>query len=377
MFVRAKVVLVGTIPDIVQAIAKNNTLRCLQMDLTPLDSASIAAIGDAVAANTSMQTLSLAAMWHTPDETAQMYQFFGQNPVQPCTVTPIARALETNRTLLHLDLCDNSLGNMEAVAFAKALEMNCTLQYLDVSRNVMGSEGIKALCEALLEHPSLLVLKLSVRDRESQQEVTKLLQRNKILQRLDLKVCDDFPDLHLGLETNTSLYSFHLSGTYTDETLASLAHALHTNVTLTEISISTKTQHPSNDILVKFGETLCDVPRYYRLTFSRGLQLSSVSHTLGLEEPAGAANDYFWLDDSLVEYLQERHFAKFLAFAMSQHARLGSESGARGLSKDCLLLITWAYFGLEMHRDVRRLPMYVGTLQDDTCLCCVCGYTVR
>jgi hypothetical protein len=200
------------------------------------------------------------------------------------------------------------------------------------------------------------------------------------LQRFDLKVSDDFPDLHLALENNTSLYSFHLSGTYTDTTLTSLAHALRTNVTLTEISIKrsnknaqsvrldTKPQQQlSNDILVKFGETLRDVPRYHRLTFSHGVQLSSVSHTLGLE-PSVSVPDYFRSDDDLVEYLQERHFDKFLAFAMSQHVRLGSESGARCLSKDLCLIVMWAYFGLEMHRDVRRLPMYVATIRDEPCL---------
>ena len=52
----------------------------------------------------------------------------------------IAKALETNTTLLKLDLRSNKIGDEGAKAITKALETNTTLSGLNLNSNMIGKE---------------------------------------------------------------------------------------------------------------------------------------------------------------------------------------------------------------------------------------------
>ena len=54
------------------------------------------------------------------------------NAISHIGAEAIAKGLEFNNVLVHLDIRDNWIGDQGAVAFAKAFESNSTLKYFDV-----------------------------------------------------------------------------------------------------------------------------------------------------------------------------------------------------------------------------------------------------
>ena len=78
------------------------------------------------------------------------------------TIQVVAAVLGANKSLLELDLWNNSIGPEEAVTLADALMSNMTLQTLCISHNNIGTKGLTALADALKVNASLKTLDLEV-----------------------------------------------------------------------------------------------------------------------------------------------------------------------------------------------------------------------
>ena len=76
-------------------------------------------------------------------------------------VLEIARLVETNNKLRHLDLGKNKIGDAGIKALAKALVSNYALEELILSRNIIGLHGAVALAEALKVNNTLVKLNLA------------------------------------------------------------------------------------------------------------------------------------------------------------------------------------------------------------------------
>ena len=61
----------------------------------------------------------------------------------------IARLVETNNTLRHLDLGKNKIGDAAIKVLAKSLVVNYALEELILSSNIIGLKGALALADAL------------------------------------------------------------------------------------------------------------------------------------------------------------------------------------------------------------------------------------
>ena len=116
-----------------------------------------------------------------------------------CSATALAEALQLNRTLTHLDLSYNQMSDTEAIQLAQTLlDKNNTLTYLDLSGNNIGGEeeasssiscSVTALAEALQLNQTLTHLGLSnnqISDTEAMQLAQTLLDKNNTLAYLGL-----------------------------------------------------------------------------------------------------------------------------------------------------------------------------------------------
>lgn len=129
----------------------------------------------------------------------------------------LAKALETDSMLQHLELCSNSIGDKGAAAVAKALKSNKALKYLDLSNNLIGDEGAEALAKALT--------------------------CNTALEKLDLNVnCVRFAGAAALAEVlesnNTTLQYLYIGATFIgDKGAVALAKTLETNVSLLHLGL--------------------------------------------------------------------------------------------------------------------------------------------
>jgi len=112
-------------------------------------------------------------------------------------VEHLARGLQGNKGLSHLDLSDNAFDDMGVRAIAASLRHNSHLSRLDLNSNRIGHAGIEALSEALevnvalmelvLEHSTLLHQALSTTSLD------EALRKNQALQRADPVSCSLAP----------------------------------------------------------------------------------------------------------------------------------------------------------------------------------------
>ena len=139
-------------------------LRCMLIDLqnnsTPfsyslsgikLGNSRCKTLAENVARNNSLLSLHLA-----------------RKGIDDATGEYLARMLFTNRTLRKLELEGNHLGKLSAVSFSKALNINPTLKYLDLESNQLtmdneneGVGGVHELMNSLRNNKTLLSLNLA------------------------------------------------------------------------------------------------------------------------------------------------------------------------------------------------------------------------
>ena len=165
----------------------------------------------------------------------------------------LAHALESNTTLLGLDLSNNKIGDEGAKALALALKSNTTLSELDLKDNEIGDEGAQALAHALESNTTLSKLSLWSNEIgvEGAQALAHALESNTTLSGLDLnnnKIGDEGAQaLAHALESNTTLSLLSL---YSNEIGVKGAQALAPNTTLSLLSLF------SNEIGVEGAQAL-------------------------------------------------------------------------------------------------------------------------
>ncbi len=130
----------------------------------------------------------------------------------------LTKALQTNKTLLKLNLADTGLISEDVSAIAKMLRINTTLKELNLSSNNIYDAGLSSLMMVLTLHNSVL---------------SHLNLSNNFF---DPNICYS---LGLFLEKNTSLTCFILNLFSRGNSLemASISKALKQNSTLTELSL--------------------------------------------------------------------------------------------------------------------------------------------
>ncbi|RHY35315.1 hypothetical protein DYB32_000204 [Aphanomyces invadans] len=124
-------------------LARNKSLRFLDMSDNRLRNKTGAAVGDALLDNTHLETLHLT--WNTMSTTGCL---------------PILSALATNKTLKHLSLGWNRLGDETGCFVATMLVHNCTLESLDLSSAQLSCASIGFLADAVTFNDGLVRLTL-------------------------------------------------------------------------------------------------------------------------------------------------------------------------------------------------------------------------
>ena len=194
-------------------------LSHLDLEGCEISSLGVESFAGALQTNRSLTHLSLADLGisYSANAPAEAIQFTRTLiPLDPscsgigdlgteaiCKVTThleiLAGALQTHRSLTHLDLRNNEISDTEAIQLAQTLlDKNSTLTCLDLSDNNIGAEeeasssiscSVTALAEALQLNRTLTHLGLSnnqISDTEAIQLAQTLLDKNKSLTYLDL-----------------------------------------------------------------------------------------------------------------------------------------------------------------------------------------------
>lgn len=105
----------------------------------------------------------------------------------------LAKVLETNDTILSIDLDNNSIGDDGAKSIAIALETNKKLIEIGLSQNNIGDEGVKSIISVLLTNKVIQSILLS--DNNYTKEVAKslfsMLENNYTLLSIDFDHIND------------------------------------------------------------------------------------------------------------------------------------------------------------------------------------------
>ena len=158
----------------------------------------------------------------------------------------LAKALQVNCTLTHLDLNGNYIGDSGALALGEALQTNYTLTELFLEDNMIGESGAEALAKALQSNRTLTHLNLGNNQNTGDSAavaVAKVLQSNgSVLTRLNLSFndisCSGAKDIAEALQSNRSLTHLGLSNNAIESFGAiAIAKALKSNRTLTHLHL--------------------------------------------------------------------------------------------------------------------------------------------
>lgn len=203
------------------------TARITELNLTEtsVEDAGAVLLAEALAVNTTLKTLSLI-----------------RAEIGAKGSAALARALETNHCLAHLELSKNILdcdatsvmlgrnSHLEtlgvnacgidavgAAVLSRGLASNATLQFLGLDRNAVGPDGARAIADAIRSHSSLARLNLW---RAEIGDIGVAVMANAVA-------------------SNTSLHMVNLSEcNLSDSGAGSLAKAIERNTTLTKLDVS-------------------------------------------------------------------------------------------------------------------------------------------
>ena len=173
------------------------------------------------------------------------YLTLGSNRIGNAGAAKLARALEGNCTLRHLDLSFSDIGPDGAIELAKVLQGNSKLAQLDLRGNGIGDEGAAALTQALIHNRTLTQLDLrnNFLGLAGATDWARALRPGSPLTQVDLsgnRIKDDSADeVAKALMENTTLTQLNLADNFIGHAgAASLAKALNGNTTLTWLDLS-------------------------------------------------------------------------------------------------------------------------------------------
>jgi Ran GTPase-activating protein (RanGAP) involved in mRNA processing and transport len=215
---------------IADGLSKNASLRTLDLSRITLTEEELQALGQALRVNTTLETLLLQQVKYS-DPDGESYDH----------LVHVLGPLAHNTTLMHLDISENELTDVEADALANALGASCRLRYLDISEHEINSDGLSTLCEAIAKHTSLVVLNLgTLYARGCLPPVCSILEHNTSIQSLEMNFqfelpnSSDFPAL---LERNRSIHSLRLES-FDHKFFMAVASSLRTNIYLDDVSFA-------------------------------------------------------------------------------------------------------------------------------------------
>ena len=203
--------------------------------------------------------------------------------------TSFIPALQANRTLTHLNLCDTRIGDVIAIALGEVLPSNRSLTHLRLHDNNITHVGAEALAKGLLSNNVLVDLDIRGNRIGNQGAValSKALESNRTLSsfHLGVQIDRDPPDFTSAdekneciddsgitaivnaLRSNNSLTYLDIRGNkVSDSTVAALGEVLQSNCSLTHLYLG------SNRMPIHFGNSAAAA--FSKLLQSSGTQLT-------------------------------------------------------------------------------------------------------
>lgn len=190
-----------------EMIAKNNTLKVLELECSEITGEKVQILARALKRNHTLTELKLKSNCMGAEGTCIILEAVGQNPA-----------------LKILDLEGNKIGPEGAKLIAGLLKTNSTLSQLNLASNGLGPDGANEILNAVQGNTTLRKLSLSYNgmDKRNASPVASLLQNNKALSSLDFSC-------------NRELYS---DSAPDNETIDLIVHGLQHNTSLTELNLA-------------------------------------------------------------------------------------------------------------------------------------------
>jgi Ran GTPase-activating protein (RanGAP) involved in mRNA processing and transport len=157
------------IKEFCEALARNTTLKVLDLSWNQLSSESLSALCAALKVHRSLHTLFLSSC-HVGDKGAELFGKIltktqslkvlnlSHNQIGPKGGKALSVGLTKNHILTHLSLRGNQLQQAGAGYLARMIEVNTSLQLLDITSNAIDSIGEELLSAALAKNRYLTSL---------------------------------------------------------------------------------------------------------------------------------------------------------------------------------------------------------------------------
>ncbi|CAJ1449725.1 unnamed protein product [Effrenium voratum] len=218
------------VAKLVQVLPRARRLRVMGLCNVEVDAATADALGKAVGVHSILQDFTMRM--ELPDAATAV-------------VKALAAVLEKNKTMTHVSLGFNGIGDAGAQALALALERNSALTRIDLANNNIGDVGAQALAAALKLNNTMKDLDLRYNEigDAGAQALAGALEQNNAMTHIDLQY-NEIGDvgaqaLAVTLEKNTALT--HINLTCNGIGIAgaqALAAALKKNNALTHIDLA-------------------------------------------------------------------------------------------------------------------------------------------
>jgi len=234
----------------------------------------------------------------------------------------LGEVLQSNRTLTHLNLHANRISHVGAEALAKGLQSNTVLRYLDLSCNWIGDQGAVALAHVLESNHTLTYLDAS-NFAEMMEGISDFWRPSSDFDDVRSECIGESGALAIAhaLQSNCSLTYLDLEGNnVNDLAAAALGRALQSNYTLTHfylsgIFIPTEVQF-GNSGAVAFAKALQ----------SSGIQLTRLDlHNTSINSSVAMA---------LAEGLKSNHSLERLDLSQNKIECSGAEALAKALKSN-------------------------------------------
>ena len=231
----------------------------------------------------------------------------------------LGEVLQSNRTLTHMNLHGNIISHIGAEALAKGLQSNNVLKYLDLSCNWIGDQGAVALAHVLKSNHTLTCLDVGI-SAQMTEGIPDMFRPSSDFDDVCSEPIGESGALAIAqaLQSNCSLTYLDLHGNkVNDSAVAAFGQALQSNCTLTHFYLSgifmPTDIHFGNSGAVAFAKALQ----------SRGTQLTRLDlRNTSINSPVASA---------LAEGLQSNHSLECLDLSTNEIECSGAEALAKAL----------------------------------------------
>ncbi len=263
---------------VVDALAKNRTIKTLDLFLTVCGDMGAKAVAAILEANSTIQIIKLS-----------------KNDIGGEGAKVIAGVLKHNKTVTHIDLSNNRIGTEGAKAIANTLKENTSLESINLGGNNIRNNGAKAIGKALKKNTSLQTVDLEASEigDEGATTIAEALEGNHSIQTLRLSGnpigTAGTKAIAEALKKNKSLQTLMFSGNQIGvEGAKAIAEALKENAYLTTVDLH------ENDIGNEGGKAIVDA-----LERSKTLRHVDLCANKISEEVAKAIVDALKVNESL------------------------------------------------------------------------------